>query len=71
MISGHITVKIYMKKNKSQNQLGVQRRPAPPLNDAPDMKARSYSLAMCGLDVGAWIRHPNAVVSSQNLRNLY
>jgi len=32
------------------------------------MKARSYSLALCGLDVGTWRRHPNAVVRSQNLR---
>jgi len=31
------------------------------------MKARSYCLALCGLDVGAWRRHPNAVVRSQNL----
>jgi len=68
MISGHITVKIYMKKI-NRKTLGVQR--PPPLNDAPDMKARSYPLALCGLDVGAWRRHPNAVVRSQNLRNLY
>ena len=34
------------------------------------MKARSYSLALCGLDVG-WRRHRNAVVRSQNLCNLY
>ena len=70
MISGHITVKIYMKKNESQN-LGGSETPAAPLNDAPDRKARSYSLALCGLDVGAWRRHPNAVVRSENLRNLY
>ena len=50
--------------------LGVQG-PKPPLNDAPDRKARSYSLALCGLDVGAWRRHPNAVDRSENLHNLY
>jgi len=56
----------------NRKTLWVQRpQPPPPLNDAPDMKARSYSLALCGLDMGAWRRHPNAVVRSQNLRNLY
>ena len=70
MISGHITVKIYMKKKMNHKTLGVQG-PKPPLNDAPDRKARSYSLALCGLDVAAWRRHPNAVVRSENLRNLY
>jgi len=69
MISGHITVKIYIKK-MNRKTLGF-RDPSLPLNDAPDRKARSYSLALCGLDVGAWRRHPNAVVRSENLRNLY
>ena len=50
---------------------GAEPQPPSPLNDAPGMKARSYSLALRGLDVGAWRRPPNAVVRSQNLRNLY
>ena len=54
----------------NRKTFGVQRTQLA-LNDAPDMKARSYSFALCGLDVGAWRRHPNAVVRSQNLRNLY
>ena len=70
MISGHITVKIYMKKSNRKTLGSRDPKPPPPLNDAPDMKARSYSLALCGLDVG-WRRHRNAVVRSQNLRNLY
>ena len=73
MISGHITVKIYMRK-MNRKTLGVQRPQPPTLNDAPDMKARSYSLALCGLDVGAWRRYPImrlSEVRSQNLRNLY
>ena len=41
----------------NRKTLGVQR-PQLLLNDAPDMKARSYSLALCGLDVRAWRRHP-------------
>ena len=68
MISGHITVKIYMRK-MNRKTLRVQRPQPPTLNDAPDMKARSYSLALCGLNVGAWRRHPNAVDRSQNLRS--
>ena len=63
MISSHITVKIYMKKMNCKT-LGP-RDPQPPLNEAPDMKARSYSLALCGLDVGAWKRHSTVVFRSQ------
>ena len=58
-------------KKMNRKTLGVQEPQPPPPNDAPDTKARSYSLALRGLDVGAWRRHPNAVVRSQNLRNLY
>jgi len=50
MISGRITVKIYMRKMNRKTL-------PPPLNDAPGMKARSYSLALCDFDVGAWRRH--------------
>ena len=51
------------------------RRSTPPTSDTVkhftlfglNMKTRSYSLALYGLNVGAWRRHPNAVVRSQNL----
>ena len=36
----------------NRKTLGSTPETPPPLNDAPDIKARSYSLALCGLDQG-------------------